>query len=154
MLRLGDVLVIDRCGDRRYACWGGIMAQAAKKIGVAGVVLDGPVTDVAEISEIEFPVWSRGISPITTRPLALGGGFNVPVACGGVAVIPGGAILADEVGILFVPREEIESVIAEAKTRQEHEPNAVARILAGEPVGEVSGANAKLAAALRYEPPE
>ena len=102
LVRPGDVLVVDRCGDERHACWGGFMATAAASCGVAGVVIDGPVTDTAEIRANGVPTWCRGVSPITTKLLALGGALNTEVSCGGVAVCPGDAILADESGILVL----------------------------------------------------
>ncbi len=59
MVRPGDVLVIDRCGDRRHACFGGVLALACRLAGVAGAIIDGMVTDVAEIRERGVPVWAR-----------------------------------------------------------------------------------------------
>lgn len=148
LLRRGDFLVIDRCGDQRHACWGGIINQAAKAIGLAGVVVDGPATDPGELREHGVPVWSRGMSPVTTKPAALGGLLNVPVSCGNVAVLPGDAILADESGILVLRREEVETIVKAGLARQEREGGLVRRILSGEPVAQVSGASERLNAAL------
>src|SRR6185295_11912901 len=83
-LRPGDVLVIDRAGDDRHACWGGFMAAVAKLRGATGIVIDGQVTDPVEIRAQGVPTWARGVSPITTKLLNLGGAFNLPVSCGGV----------------------------------------------------------------------
>ncbi|MEM6467242.1 MAG: RraA family protein, partial [Pseudomonadota bacterium] len=85
-LREGDILVIDRLGDQRHACLGGGVACAIKARGVAGVVIDGPCTDVPEIEDYELPVWCRGPSPITTRLYDIGGAFNVDVSIGGAVV--------------------------------------------------------------------
>ena len=95
-LRAGDILVIDRSGDARHACWGGLITNAAVVTGIAGAVIDGPVTDMLEILKHHFPMWSRDRSAVTTKLLAQSGAFNIPIVCGGVTVTPGDAILADE----------------------------------------------------------
>src|SRR5260370_926376 len=77
----GDVVVVDRLGDRRYACWGGGVSVAAQVRGVAGAVVDGMLTDRVEILELGFPVFGRGISALTTRPPGLNGGLSVLVMC-------------------------------------------------------------------------
>lgn len=148
MLRAGDVLVIDRCGDTRFACWGGVINQAAKAIGLAAVIIDGPLTDPIELREHGFPVWHAGISAVTTQPVVLGGLMNVPISCGGVAVLPGDAILADDSGVLVLRRNEVAEIARLGIARQQREVGIVRRILAGEPVGQVSGATARLEAAL------
>jgi regulator of RNase E activity RraA len=147
LLRRGDFLVIDRCGDRIHACWGGVINQAARAIGLAGVVVDGPATDPGELREDGVLVWSRGVSAVTTKPVTLGGHVNVPVSCGNVAVLPGDAILADESGILVMRREEVEEIVRLGLARQQRETEVVRRILAGEPVAQVSGANVRFDAA-------
>jgi 4-hydroxy-4-methyl-2-oxoglutarate aldolase len=147
-LRAGDVLVIDRCGDTRYACWGGILNHAAKRIGLTAVILDGPATDPAELRDQGIPIWSRGFSAVTTKPVTMGGCFNEPVSCGGVAVLPGDAIIADETGVLVIRASEAATIAEAGLARQEHEKLLVGRILAGEPVDEVSGAATRIKAAL------
>jgi 4-hydroxy-4-methyl-2-oxoglutarate aldolase len=143
LLRRGDFLIIDRCGDATHACWGGVINQAARAIGLAGVVVDGPATDPGELREHGVLVWSRGVSPVTTKAVALGGQVNVPVSCGNVAVLPGDAILADESGILVMRRDEVEDIVRLGLARQQREPELVRRILAGEPVAHVSGASVR-----------
>jgi regulator of RNase E activity RraA len=149
LLRPGDVLVVDRLGDDRYACLGGGVALAAQLAGSAGAVVDGPCTDVSEIRQHGYPVWCRGAAPITTRLLALGGALNVPVACGGVSVRPGDAVLADESGVLVLPPEEAEAVADAALARQGREQELWAKLRAGQKLGELSGASAMVRAALR-----
>ncbi len=141
-LRPGDVLVIDRLGDRRYACLGGGVACAIKATGCAGVILDGVCTDLPEIFQYDLPVWCLGASPVTTRLQNLWGAFNVPVSCGGAAVLPGYAVLADCSGALFVPPGEAEAEADWALSRQEVEPEIHRKILQGERLGDLSGASA------------
>lgn len=147
MLRAGDVLVIERCGDTRHACWGGVINQAAAKIGLSGVIVDGAITDPHEMSDQGVPIWHRCISAVTTKPVAIGGLFNVPISCGGVAVLPGDAILADDSGVLVLRHAEVVEVARAGLARQQREPIIVKRILSGEAVGEVSGASSRFRSA-------
>jgi regulator of RNase E activity RraA len=148
VLRPGDFLVIDRLGDDRHACLGGGVAFAVKTAGAVGAVLDGPCTDREEIVEVGLPVWCRGVSAITTRLNDLGGGLNVPVACGNVPVIPGDIVLADASGVIVLPVAEAEEVLIEAEARQARAGRFKTRIEAGEKLGALSGASAQVAAAL------
>ncbi|WP_404401942.1 RraA family protein [Pelagibacterium halotolerans] len=140
-LRPTDILVIDRSGDTRHACWGGVVTNAAALCGFAGAVIDGPVTDVNEIVANAFPVWSRGRSSITTKLYAQSGSFNTPIACGGVSVAPGDAILADESGVVVLSPEHAEAVADRALDMQSAEIGLIARLRAGEKLGDVSGAS-------------
>ena len=83
LLRRGDILVVDRLGDDKHACWGGGVTVAAKAAGAAAGIVDGPCTDLTEILNSDFPVWCRGLAPITTRLYNLGGTLNLPITCGG-----------------------------------------------------------------------
>lgn len=145
-LRDGDILVIDRLGDDKHACLGGGVACAIKASGCAGVILDGPCTDLPEIEEYDLPVWCRGVAPITTRLLDIGGAFNVDVACGGAVVHPGDVVVADASGVLVMPADEAEADIDWALGKQEAEPEGHKRLMAGEKLGERSGASAMVAA--------
>lgn len=105
----GDILVIDRLGDRVYACLGGGVAAAAMRAGIVGAIIDGVCTDADEMVELGFPVWCRGTSPVTTRLLNSGGTVHRPVSIGGVAVTPGAAIIADASGVFALAREDAEN---------------------------------------------
>jgi 4-hydroxy-4-methyl-2-oxoglutarate aldolase len=140
--RPGDILVIDRCGDLKHACMGGAVAYAARKAGVAGIVVDGMVTDIGELRQYGVPVWARGLSPITVKLLGLGGGFSVPVSCGGVAVTPGDAIFADENGVLVLAPDQIEAAAKRAIGMQNDEKKTLARLDAGEKYPDIIGSTA------------
>jgi 4-hydroxy-4-methyl-2-oxoglutarate aldolase len=140
LVRPGDFVVIDRCGDVKHACWGGVVTRAAKHRGVVGAVVDGYATDFTEVRETDMPLWCLGPTPITTKKLALDGQLNVPVSCGGVTVHPGDAILADESGVIVLDPADVEAVANRALGMQELEPKTVGRILAGEKMGDVTGA--------------
>jgi regulator of RNase E activity RraA len=149
LLRPGDVLVVDRMGDQRHACWGGGVTVAAKAAGALAGVVDGPCTDLAEIVDSDFPVWSRGVSPITTRLYDIGGGLNIPVSCGGVAVLPGDLVLADESGVLVLRRGEAEAIALEALRRQAKGAEREAAVRSGAKLGDLTGASAKVRAVAR-----
>ena len=148
LVRPGDFLIVDRCGDERHACWGGFMATAAKACGIAGVVIDGPVTDAAEIRANGVPTWCRGVSPITTKLIALGGALNAEVSCGGVAVRSGDAILADDSGVLVLHPGDAVAVARKAIAMQEEEVADLARLRAGEKAPDITGATAQIEAAM------
>ncbi|MEB2844460.1 RraA family protein [Rhizobiales bacterium RZME27] len=148
-LRPGDILVVDRLGDDKYACWGGGVTVAAKASGAVAGIVDGPCTDLTEIQDSDFPMWSRGLSPITTRLYDLGGGFNIPVSCGGAVVMPGDAILADESGVLVIPRDEVRAVSEEALKRQDTGKKREASVRDKvQKLGDMTGATAKVLAKL------
>ena len=123
--RPGDVLVIDGGGDLANAAVGGILSFYAAHIGLAGVVVDGAIRDVAEIRSRDFPVYARGVThrgPYKDGP----GEINVPICVGGMVVNPGDIVVGDQDGLLAIPQEDVETLIerargvleAEAKTLQ------------------------------------
>jgi 4-hydroxy-4-methyl-2-oxoglutarate aldolase len=139
-LRAGDFVVVDRLGDDKHACWGGGVTKAAKAAGAVAGVVDGACTDLAEIRESDFPMWCKGISPITTRIYNLGGTLNSIVSCGGVAVKPGDVVLADDSGVLVLPLEDADAVADQALAMQERGRVNEGRVAGGEKLGLISGA--------------
>jgi regulator of RNase E activity RraA len=137
--RPGDFIVIDRCGDMTIASLGGAVAYAARAAGVAGIVVDGLVTDLGELRQYGVPVWSKGTSCVTVKTLGLSGEFGIPVTCGGVAVNPGDAILADENGVLVMPPSDIEYSARRALQMMKDEKRTLARIDAGEKYPDIMG---------------
>lgn len=137
--RAGDFIVMDRCGDMSIATLGGAVAYAARAAGVAGIIVDGLVTDLGELRQYGVPVWSRGTSAVTVKTLGLGGEFCVPVSCGGVAVNPGDAILADENGILVMPPSDIDYSARRALQMMKDEKRTLARIDGGEKYPDIMG---------------
>jgi 4-hydroxy-4-methyl-2-oxoglutarate aldolase len=149
MMRPGDFMLVDRCGEMHYAGWGGGVTLAAVNAGAVGAAVDGLCTDPAEIRAHGFPVWCRGISPVTTRQSNMGGTMNRPIACGGAPVHPGDLVLADETGVLIIPRAEAETVAKEAVARGNRGDMMMKRVQEGEKLGDVSGASRLVAEALR-----
>lgn len=140
LLKPGHIVVIDRLGDQRHACWGGGVTRAAHAAGAAGAIVDGMCTDPHEIAALDFAVWCRGISPVTTRIQGLGGMLNYPVSCGGAVVNPGDLVLCDENGILVLPPGDIEGVADAALERVARGVTNRDRLNHGALLGDVSGA--------------
>jgi 4-hydroxy-4-methyl-2-oxoglutarate aldolase len=142
LLRTGDVLVIDRLGEHRHACLGGGVAVALYRAGVRAVIIDGPCTDPDELRDCGLAVWSRGVSPITTRVYGIGGAMNVPVSVGGAVACPGDLVIADEAGVVFLPLSEAAADVDNALHLQSLEPPFLAKIDQDNPIGKLSGATA------------
>ena len=148
LVRPGDVVVIERCGDTRHACWGGVITNAMKMAGVKAGVIDGPATDFSEIVKVDMPMWCRGPSPITTKLLGLEGAINVPVNVGGQTIEPGDAVLCDESGVVVLKPAAAPAVAARAIAMQEAELVLLARLRAGEKLPDITGARAMVDAKL------
>ncbi len=137
----GEVLVIDTSGQRNRAAWGGVTAFAAVEAGVAGVVVDGPVTDWDEITSSGPPVWCNGgTCSLTGRKMGLEGAIQVPVQVGGAVVNPGDIVLADSDGVYFIPVAGSAELAGIMVAREAREPVSKRRLAAGERMADVSGA--------------
>lgn len=145
----GDIIVVDRQGDDRHACWGAVMTAAAIAAGVAGVVIDGLITDLAAIRASGLPVWCRGRSPLTTKLLGRGGSLNAEIDCGGVRIRAGDLVLADESGVCVIEPAEARRLSETALAMQAAEPGIIARIASGERIDEINGARALIEQATR-----
>jgi len=144
----GDVLVIDRCGDTRHACWGGVVTAAAGLAGITAAIIDGPATDIGEVIAAGFPLWCKGRSALTTKFLELDSAVNVPVQLGGVTVSPGDGVFADNSGVVIVPRVEIATICETALAMQQAELTVLERLRQGEALADISGASERVARAL------
>lgn len=132
LLAPGDVLVIARVDQDAIACVGGGVAAAAKARGAAAIVLDGPCTDIQEIRSVGLPIWCRGVSSRTTsRVHSIGGSINLPIACGGTAVLPGYAVLADEEGVFVADQPSMMDIAETALERQERSRKLRSQLEAG-----------------------
>lgn len=140
----GSVLVIDRCGDTTYACVGDICAECAKGAGLAGIVVDGVSTDTVGITKIDYPVFSRGISPITTKLRGNEGQVNIPVCCGGAVVKPGDIVFGDPDGVMVFDSEaDFMSLVARAKADNDKEVAWRERIRNGEQMDDLMNGELK-----------
>lgn len=151
MAERGDIIVIDRNGDEKHAAWGEMTSLAANVRGVTATIIDGPATDVVEIEDMGYLVFSRGISPITTKSPGISGEINTTIQCGGVSVSPGDIILADDNGVLVIPPDQVADVVERCEPRAQREVEMRRRLLAGEKITDLFGAGQKLADALERQ---
>ncbi|MGE5217616.1 MAG: RraA family protein [Chloroflexota bacterium] len=110
-----DIIVIDNGGKLEFSCWGGLLALSAKLKGVSGVVIDGSCRDIDEARELEFPVYARGAVPMTARGRVVQESFNQEIQFAGVQCRPGDLVIADGSGVVIVPKEREEEVVAAAE---------------------------------------
>jgi regulator of RNase E activity RraA len=136
----GDVIVIDNGGREDVSCFGGILANGASRKGVAGVVIDGACRDVDDYVEIGFPVYARNPVTATARGRVMEEATNVMIQFRGVQVRPGDYVLADRSGVVFVPIEKAEEVIARAEELFQKEEDMVREIRSGRSMLEVDAA--------------
>jgi regulator of RNase E activity RraA len=144
----GDVLVIDTCGERMRACWGGVVAHAAMRAHVSAVIVDGPITDWQEITASGPPVWCRGLSAITGRRLGLEGSLLLPVTVGGAVVQPGDIVFADTDGVFFISPQGASDLADSLISREAREPDLKRRLDNGERMADISGARQTVEQAL------
>jgi 4-hydroxy-4-methyl-2-oxoglutarate aldolase len=137
----GDVLVIQ--GVEGVSSMGAISASIGKRQGEAGAVVDGAVRDIAHSRGIGYPVWSKGASPITGKWRIETVAINVPVAICGIPVKPGDLVVADEVGVCFVPYDRAADVLATVLRILKYEENRMAQIAAGLSVPDLAKAPRK-----------
>ncbi|HVA37956.1 MAG TPA: RraA family protein [Candidatus Dormibacteraeota bacterium] len=140
VVKPGDVVVVEQCGDEDRAPWGALVTTAAMAKGVAGAVVQGGVTDAAQLRAWRFPIFSRTVSALTTRILGIEGALNVPIAVGGAVVRPGDIVWADENGIAVLSPEEAARYASIVAEKEAAEPPLLERIRRGESLAELSGA--------------
>jgi len=137
----GDVIVVAHQGRVDSAGWGGNLSRAARRAGVAGVIVDGAARDVDESREVGFPVFATAATPRTARGRTVELSWGEPVVvAGGVRVVPGDHVVADSTGVVFIAAGDLEAVVARAEAIAAKEAAMAAAIDAGTPVGEVMGA--------------
>ena len=133
----GDVIVIDACG-RPPAVWGELATESSKNKGVAGVVINGAVRDTGEIRKLEFPVWSKLVTSHAGDPFGVGE-INVPIVISGQRIFPGDWIVADDDGVMVLPKAKAvemanrgaDNLERENRIRSQirDEPSTLARVL-------------------------
>ncbi len=130
MAQRGDVIVVDAGGDLTNALFGEIMAATAIRLGVAGVVLNGAVRDSEVIGQGSFPIYAAGVThrgPYKDGP----GEINVTIAIDGMVIEPGDLIVGDADGLLCIPFDALEPVLAAVRKKMDAEKKMLADIAAG-----------------------
>ncbi len=127
----GDVIVVALSAENTDAMIGELLATSFRAHGGIAAVIDAGCRDVAELTEMRFPVWSKNISAKGTVKETLGS-VNVPIVCAGALVHPGDAVIADDDGVVVVKRETVEEVIAMSEQRLQKEADVRQRLAHGE----------------------
>jgi len=127
----GDILVASTTSESHSGFFGDLLGASLQARGVAGLILDGGCRDIRDLEALGFPVWSRSISAHGTVKEVLGD-VNVPVSCGDEIVRPGDVIVADDDGVVVVPRLSASTVVYASQARIENEERSRARYQAGE----------------------
>lgn len=126
----GDIIVVDTYGSESNSIFGEMMATAALKNGVAGIVIDGGIRDILELKNMKAPVFAKCITPAVGDKHGPGE-INFPISCGGVAVNPGDVIVGDANGVVVINRDMVEKVLAIAEEKQEQDNRWYEEILKG-----------------------
>ncbi len=133
--REGDVIVI-KCSGDSSAVWGELATRSCINKGIAGVIIDGAVRDVDDIVKLDFPVFAKKVVPNAGEPKGFGE-INVKVVCGGVEVNPGDWIIADDNGVMVIPKKRAYEIARRALEVKKHEDRIRAEIESGKTLAEI-----------------
>ena len=139
----GDILVVTTTSESTDGMFGELLAVSARAHGVVGLIIDAGVRDVADLTKMEFPVWSKAVSAQGTVK-ATAGSVNVPIVAAGAQVNPGDVIVADVDGVVIVPRERASEVVRLGEERLVKEEKSRQRLRNGELGLDFYGLRAKL----------
>ncbi len=139
----GDVLVVATTSDSTDGMFGELLATSCQTHGIRGLIIDAGVRDVADLTAMDFPVWSKAISSQGTVK-ATPGSVNVEIVCAGAIVRPGDVVVGDVDGVVVIKRERASEVAALGQKRIEKEQRSRERLKAGELGLDFYGLRAKL----------
>jgi regulator of RNase E activity RraA len=134
-----NVIVVEQRTGVEAGCWGGLLTLGAKVRGVAGVVADGPVRDIDEARDMDFPIFTNKTTSLTARGRVVELGTNVPVTIGAVTVQPGDFVAADDSAVIFIAPENIEAVLQVAEEIVAREAAMADAIRRGVRISQVMG---------------
>ena len=127
----GEVLVIDARGTTASATMGNILSTRVQVRGAAGIVTDGCFRDYPAIQAMDFPTYARGRHAAVNSTALLPTDINLPIGCGGVAVVPGDVIVGDAEGVIVIPYDIVEEVAADAAEQEQVENYILQKVRGG-----------------------
>lgn len=127
----GEVLVIDAKGDTYRAVAGDFVVGMAQTLGIKGMVVDGVIRDIQGIRDLNYPVFCKGTTVAASGKAGMGE-ISVPISCGGVSIEPGDIIVGDADGVVAVPQEKAEAILAKALEKMKKDDER-ASLISGKP---------------------
>ena len=134
-----SIIVVEQRTGVEAGCWGGLLTRGARQANVRAVVADGPVRDIDEARDLDFPIFTNQLTCLTARGRVVEQATNVPVTIGGATVEPGDFVVADGSAVIVIRPGDVQRVLEAAEGIVAREAGMIAQIARGMPMSDVLG---------------